>query len=85
MIRILTFCILTLVALMVPFPLFLFMCLLYLFFFSGFELLIITVVVDSFFGTIGTMPHYTLALGTCLILSELFKPYASWYSDPHRL
>ncbi len=63
----------------VPFVLFLIPLIAYLCIWSGFELLIIGVIIDSIFGT-GKFPYmYTATIGVLLIAATFARPYMSWY------
>ena len=63
-----------------PFPLFVFCTFLYLFFWPGYEILFIAVCVDSFFGTQMNSFLYTLTSGGLICISEVLRPYLSWYT-----
>jgi hypothetical protein len=79
-IRIGAFVALSLIGIVSPFPFFLFCAFLYVFLWSGVELLIIGICIDSFFGTTSTSFLYTLSLGILLLFGELLRPYLSWYT-----
>lgn len=78
--RALSFFTLVALALLTPYPLFLFGAFLYLIAYTGYELLIISLVVDSVFGTTTTSFLYTLSVGALLFVSVVGKPYMSWYT-----
>jgi hypothetical protein len=79
-IRICAFTLLCFIGTLTPFPFFLFCAFLYVFFWSGVELFIITVCIDSIFGTTATSFLYTLSLGVILFSGHLLRPYLSWYT-----
>ena len=78
--RILSFIILCLLGFLTPLQVFLFCALLYVFFWSGYELLIIALCIDVLFGTTTTSFLYTISAGLLLVGSELLRPYLSWYA-----
>jgi hypothetical protein len=78
--RIALFSILALTALLAPLPVFLFGACIYIFFWSGHELLAVGIVIDSVYGTTSTSFLYTLSLGTILIIFSFLRPYLSWYT-----
>jgi hypothetical protein len=79
-IRIGVFIFLCVMSIVSPFLLFLFCAFLYIFLWSGVELLIIGICIDGLFGTTSTSFLYTLSLGTLLFVGELLRPYLSWYT-----
>jgi predicted membrane protein len=78
--RILAFIILLIAALTTPLPFFLFCAFLYIFLWTGFEVLIIAVFVDSIFGMTTTSFFYAISVGALLASAEMLRPYLSWYS-----
>lgn len=78
--RYLSFFTLVALALLTPYPLFLFGVFLYLLVYTGYELLLITLVIDSVFGMSTTSFLYTQSVGVLLLLSVVGKPYMSWYT-----
>lgn len=66
----------------VPLPFFLSGALLYALIFTGSELLIIGIVVDSIFGIEATSFIYTLSLGGLIVFATVLKPFMSWYTEP---
>jgi len=67
------------VGLLAPFLWFLVPLFVYLFFWTGFELLLIGIIVDSIFGT-GKFPYlYTTTIGIFIIIATFARPYMSWY------
>ncbi len=78
--RISFFLALALSSVLIPFPLFLFFACIYIFFWDGFELFIITILIDSTFGVSTSSFMYTLSLGALLAASFLLRPYVSWYT-----
>ncbi len=79
-IRISAFILLGFIGTLTPFPFFIFCSFLYIFFWSGIELLLITIWIDSIFGTTTTSFLYTLSLGIILISGQFLRPYLSWYT-----
>ncbi len=80
-IRAMSFGVLLFVALLAPLPLFLFLSMLYIFLWDGYELLIVSVLVDSVFGVVPSSFTYTLSIGILLVLATLVRPYLSWYNS----
>ncbi len=78
--RIAAFIILLITALTTPLPFFLFCAFLYIFIWTGFEILIIAAFVDSVFGMTATSLLYTISVGILLLSAEVLRPYLSWYS-----
>jgi hypothetical protein len=78
--RIGTFAALCLISILTPFPFFLFCSFLYVIFWSGVEIFIITIGIDSVFGTTTTSFLYTLSFGGVLLASTVLRPYLSWYA-----
>jgi len=78
--RIIGFIFLSITALTVSFPVFLFVSMLYVFFIPGYELIIIAALIDIFFGPTSGAVTYTIAVGGVLIGAELLRPYLSWYT-----
>ena len=78
--RIASYIVVLFTAFLFPFPVFCIGVALYLFFFPGYELLVIGFLVDALMGTATTDVHYTLAVGGLLLLSFYLKPYVSWYT-----
>jgi hypothetical protein len=78
--RLLAFIALLLASLLMPLPALLFCALIYAFFWDGYELLVVGIVVDSVFGPTGTSFEYTLSLGSLLIVFAFLRPYISWYN-----
>jgi hypothetical protein len=81
LIRLICFGVLCVVALITPFPFFLFASLLYVLFTPGYELLLIAMFVDTVFGVHGYGVLYTLGVGGILAFSVIMKPHLSWYSQ----
>ncbi len=79
--RVLSFIILCIIGFLGPIQVFLFGVLLYVFIWSSYELLIITLCIDVLFGTTSTSFVYTISTGILLIASELLRPYLSWYTS----
>ncbi len=69
-------------ALLTPFPVFVFFALLYIFFWEGYEVIVIGIVIDSVFGTKATSFLYTGAIGVLLLVFTLLRPRLSWYKNP---
>ncbi len=78
--RISSFLVLMLVSILAPLPLFLFGVGIYIFFWSGHELLAIGIIIDSVYGTTATSFLYTLSIGTLLVIFSFLRPYLSWYT-----
>ncbi len=81
--RIFFFILMCFLALLTPFPLFLFASLLYVFLYDGYELLLIGMYIDLVFGTTVSSYVYTLSLGGLIVAGTILKPYMSWYSTSH--
>jgi hypothetical protein len=79
-IRIASFLLFTAIALSAPFPLFLFCALLYVFFWSGYELFVIAVLIDGYFGPSSFSVTYIVSTGILVFCGELLRPYVSWYT-----
>jgi hypothetical protein len=77
--RIVFFIILFILALTVPFVWFLIPLAAYLLLWTGYELLLIGVVVDSVFGGGQLSYLYTVSIGIGVIIFESIRPYMSWY------
>jgi predicted membrane protein len=78
--RLISFITLCVLSLFTPFPLFLFASFLYMFVWTGYELLTIAVFIDAFFGITPTAYLYTLTMSALIIGAELLRPYLSWYT-----
>jgi hypothetical protein len=78
--RILAFITLLIAALTTPLPFFLFCAFLYMFLWTGFEVLVIAAFIDSIFGMTTTSFLYTISAGVLLASAEMLRPYLSWYS-----
>ncbi len=76
-----SFTFLAVIAFLTPFPVFLFGALLYMFIWTGYELLFIAVCIDILFGTTNTSFLYTLTTGALLLTAEVLRPYLSWYTS----
>jgi small-conductance mechanosensitive channel len=63
-----------------PLPFFLVCAFVHMLFWSGYELLIIGVVIDSVYGTSATSFLYTISLGILLLVYAGIRPYVSWYN-----
>ena len=74
-----SFLCMVIIALSLPLPVFLFCAFLYIFFWSGYELLLVSLVIDSIFGATAFSVVYTLAVGALLITYAFLRPYLSWY------
>lgn len=77
--RIACFIILFLLALIVPFSWFLIPLGAYLFVWTGYELFIIGIIVDSIFGINQFAYLYTFSVGIGMVCVALIRPYMSWY------
>lgn len=79
--RIVFFIILFLLSPLVSLGWFLLPLALYLLVWPGYELLIIGIVIDSFFG-IGHFAYvYTVAIGLCVVCGAFVRPYMSWHNQ----
>jgi hypothetical protein len=78
--RIISFLFLLVLSIFTPFPVFLFVALVYIFVWTGYELLVIAVFLDTLFGITTTSFLYTLSIGVLLLCAEVFRPYLSWYT-----
>lgn len=74
------FCMLSILALYTPIPLFLFCAFLYMSVWSGYELLVIGVCIDCVFGPSASSFLYTFSIGAILLCAEFVRPYLSWYT-----
>lgn len=75
-----SFILLAFISILAPLPLFLFAAVIYVFFWTGHELLAIGIVIDSVYGTTSTSFLYTLSIGTLLLIFSFLRPYLSWYN-----
>lgn len=80
-VRIILLCILTLTACMGPAWLFVVGAVGYAFAWNGLELLLLTVIIDGYFGGMSELPLYTLGIAGCLLLARLLRPYLSIYNQ----
>jgi hypothetical protein len=77
--RIFAFILLALIAITIPFHWFIFSVFVYLIFWTGYEVLVIGIMIDSMFG-IGNFAYlYTVCIGMGVVAAELIRPYISWY------
>jgi hypothetical protein len=77
--RVISFSIIFLLALTVSLPWFLVALVAYLVLWSGYELFVIGIVVDSIFGGGQFSYVYTMSVGVGIVCVELIRPYMSWY------
>ena len=79
--RIFAFISLAVLSLIVPFYIFVIATIGYVLFFRGYEIIILGIVIDSFFGTgdIYLSLYYTSATLAVVILVNLMKPHLSLY------
>jgi len=77
--RIVFFIILLILALTVPFVWFLVPLAIYLLLWTGYELLLVGVIVDSVFGGGQLSYLYTVSIGVGILTFESIRPYMSWY------
>lgn len=80
--HVLAFILMSIAATLVPFPYFILLAVVYVLRFGGTELLILTVCIDTSFGTLLGEAHYlyTLSFGAILILGVLTKPFLKFYT-----
>ncbi len=82
--RVLLFVCVFCVAVLMPFPFFVASLLVYMFFYTGLELLFIGVCIDAVFGAsaqIDVQYTYTLTIGCFLVCTQLIKPYLKFYNS----
>lgn len=78
--RAISFFLILLLSIFTPFPVFLFTAFLYMFVWTGYELLFIAVFVDTLFGITTISLLYTASVGVLLLCTEMLRPYLSWYT-----
>jgi hypothetical protein len=81
-VRILLFCVLVFATVVAPTPVFIAIALLYAFRYTAYELLLLAVCIDAYYG-VGQIliPYYTITTCVALILIEWMKPRIWLYNE----
>jgi hypothetical protein len=77
-IRLVYFLSIALVCILCPWWVIPLVCLPYFYFYTAYELLIVALLVDGYFGAFGNVPVLSMMIGGIFIVIEGFKPYVSF-------